>query len=81
MTRTRVDGSIAFDDTTAHVSGEWVLERQPAGDAGVLVYIRVDDVEASLQEIVDAGGEITVPLTEEGERLAYARHLRGTRLR
>jgi uncharacterized protein len=49
--RTRGDGSTAFDDTTAEVSGEWVLDRQPAGDAGVLVYVRVDDVEAILQKI------------------------------
>jgi hypothetical protein len=37
--RTRGDGSTAFDDTTSEVSGEWVLDRQPAGDAGVLVYV------------------------------------------
>jgi len=47
--RTRGDGSTAFDDTTSEVSGEWVLDRQPAGDAGVLVYVRVDDVNAILQ--------------------------------
>jgi uncharacterized protein len=70
--RTRSDGSKAFDDTTAQVSGEWVLDRQPAGDAGVLVFIRVDDVDASLEKIVEAGGEIVLPRTHEGEGLAYA---------
>jgi predicted enzyme related to lactoylglutathione lyase len=40
--RTRADGSTAFDDTTAEVSGEWVLDRQPAGDSGVLVYARAE---------------------------------------
>ena len=70
--RTRDDGSTAFDDTTAEVSGEWVLDRQPAGDAGVLLYIRVDDVEAILQKIVDAEGEIIVPRTPQGEGIAYA---------
>jgi predicted enzyme related to lactoylglutathione lyase len=70
--RTRGDGSTAFDDATSEVSGEWVLDRQPAGDAGVLVYVRVDDVEAILQKIAEAGGEIVVPPTPQGERMAYA---------
>ena len=51
---------------------EWVLDRQPSGDAGVLVYIRVDDVDASLEAITEAGGEIVLPRTDEGEGLAYA---------
>jgi len=70
--RTRSDGSTAFDDTTAEVSGEWVLDRQPAGDTGVLVYVRVDDVEATFQKIAEAGGEIIVPPTPQGETMAYA---------
>jgi hypothetical protein len=55
------------DSDEAVVSGEWVLDRQPAGDAGVLVFIRVDDVDASLEKIVEAGGEIVLPRTHEGE--------------
>ena len=70
-TRIRPDGSKAFDDT-ANVSGEWVLDREPAGDAGVLVYIRVDDVEAVLQKIVEAGGKVVLPQTQEGDSLSYA---------
>jgi uncharacterized protein len=72
MIRTRSDGSTAFDDTTAEVSGEWVLDRQAAGDTGVLVHVRVDDVEASLGKITEAGGEIVVPRTRQGEGIAYA---------
>jgi predicted enzyme related to lactoylglutathione lyase len=71
-TRTRGDGSTAFDDTAGDVSGEWVRDRRPAGDAGVLVYVRVDDVEAALGKIVEAGGEIVLPPTPEGETLVYA---------
>jgi len=56
----------------AEVSGEWVLDRQPTGDAGVLVFVRVDEVEATLQKIVEAGGEIIVPRTPQGEGIAYA---------
>jgi uncharacterized protein len=70
--RTRGDGSTAFDDTAAQVSGEWVLDRRPAGDTGVLVYVRVDDVDTSLNKIVEAGGEIILPRTQEGEGLVYA---------
>ncbi len=54
------------------MSGEWVLDRQPTGDAGVLVFVRVDEVEATLQKIVEAGGEIIVPRTPQGEGIAYA---------
>jgi uncharacterized protein len=70
--RQRGDGSTAFDDSTAVVSGEWVPDRQPAGDAGILVHVRVDDVEAGLEKIVAAGGEVVVPPTQQGEGIAYA---------
>lgn len=70
--RTRSDGSTAFDDTSGEVSGEWVLDRQPTENAGVLVYVRVDDVETSLKKVVEAGGEIIVPRTPQGEGIAFA---------
>jgi uncharacterized protein len=70
--RTRADGSTGFDDSTGDVSGEWVRDRSPAGDAGVLVYIRVEHVEATLERIVAAGGEVVVPRSQEGDDLVYA---------
>jgi uncharacterized protein len=70
--RTRGDGSSAFDDSTAHVSGEWAPDRKPAGDTGVLVYIKVDDLDENLQKIVAAGGEVVLARTEHGEELAFA---------
>jgi predicted enzyme related to lactoylglutathione lyase len=70
--RTRTDGSTAFDDSTGRVSGEWVIDRQAADDTGVLVHVRVDDVEASLAKIIEAGGEIVVPRTPQGEGIVYA---------
>jgi predicted enzyme related to lactoylglutathione lyase len=70
--RTRPDGSTAFDDSTGHVSGELTPEREAAGDTGVLVYVRVESVEAALAAITDAGGETALPVTLEGERLAFA---------
>ena len=56
--RTRSDGSTAFDDGVGEVSGTWVLGRPPATAPGLLVYIMVDDAEATVGAIVAAGGEI-----------------------
>jgi uncharacterized protein len=60
--RKRGDGSSAFDDTTGQVSGTWVLKRPPASQPGLLVYIMVDSVAATLDTIVANGGEIVQPI-------------------
>jgi predicted enzyme related to lactoylglutathione lyase len=60
--RKRGDGATAFDDTTGEVSGAWVLGRPPAAQPGLLFYIMVDSVAATLDAIVAAGGEIVQPL-------------------
>jgi predicted enzyme related to lactoylglutathione lyase len=60
--RKRGDGSIAFDDTTGQVSGTWVLGRPPAATPGLLVYVMVDSVAATLDAIVANGGEIVQPI-------------------
>jgi uncharacterized protein len=60
--RQRGDGSTAFDDTTGEVSGTWVLGRSPASQPGLLVYIMVDSVAATLEVIVANGGEVTQPI-------------------
>ena len=52
------DGSTAFDDTTGQVSGTWVLGRSPSTNPGLLVYIMVDSVAATLDAITANGGEI-----------------------
>ena len=56
--RQRGDGSTAFDDTTGQVSGTWVLGRSPSTNPGLLVYIMVDSVAATLDAITANGGEI-----------------------
>jgi uncharacterized protein len=61
-TRQRGDGSTAFDDTTGQVSGTWVLGRPPASSPGLLVYIMVDSVAATLDLILANGGEIVQPI-------------------
>jgi predicted enzyme related to lactoylglutathione lyase len=54
--RKRDDGSTAFDDTVGEVSGTWVRGRSPASEPGLLVYIMVDSVAATLEVIVANGG-------------------------
>lgn len=56
--RRRSDGEIAFDDTTGQVSGSWVLGRPPSTEPGLLIYIMVDDVAATIEQILANGGGI-----------------------
>ena len=60
--RKRGDGHLAFDDTTGQVSGSWVLNRPPASQPGLLVYIMVDSVAATIDTILANGGEIVQPI-------------------
>ena len=60
--RQRGDGSISFDDTTGQVSGSWVRGRPPAATPGLMVYVMVDSVAATLESIVANGGEIVQPI-------------------
>jgi uncharacterized protein len=56
--RRRGDGSIAFDDGVGEVSGTWVVGRPPSSGPGLLVYIMVDDVAATVDLVTANGGEI-----------------------
>ena len=60
--RRRGDGSTAFDDTVGEVSGSWVLGRPPASAPGLLIYIMVDSVAATVDAIAASGGEIVQPI-------------------
>jgi uncharacterized protein len=70
--RRRDDGELAFDDTVGEVSGTWVTGRPPSSVPGLLLYIMVDTVEAALEKIVEAGGEIVTPLVPQGGGEAFA---------
>jgi uncharacterized protein len=59
--RTRGDGAISFDDTVNEVSGAWVLGRPPQ-NPGLVVYIMVDSVAATVEAVVANGGKIVQPL-------------------
>jgi predicted enzyme related to lactoylglutathione lyase len=60
--RQRGDGRAAFDDTTGQVSGTWVLGRSPSPRPGLLIYVMVDSVAATLAVIVANGGEVVQPI-------------------
>jgi uncharacterized protein len=58
-TRQRSDGTVAFDDGVGEVSGTWVTGRPPSsGQPGVLIYVMVDSVAATLDSILAQGGEL-----------------------
>lgn len=61
-TRTRGNGSLAFDDGVGQVSGTWVRGRKPMTDVGLLIYVMVDDIEATIARVTAAGGEIVQPV-------------------
>ena len=52
----------AFDDGVGEVSGEWVVDRPPASEPGLLIYIMVDSVAATVDAILTNGGEIVQPI-------------------
>lgn len=60
--RQRSNGSLAFDDGAGEVSGTWVVGRPPAATPGLLVYLMVDSVEATIAAVLAHGGEIVQPI-------------------
>ncbi len=60
--RKRGDGSTAFTDTVGQVSGTWSVGRPPASQPGFVLYVMVDDAEATIKAIEANGGEIVQPL-------------------
>ena len=60
--RRRGDGSIAFDDGVGEVSGTWVIGRRPTTEPGLLIYIMVDSVAATVEAVIANGGMIVQPI-------------------
>ncbi len=60
--RRRGDGRIAFDDATGQVSGTWVRGRPASGNPGLLIYVMVDSVAATVDAVVANGGVIVQPM-------------------
>ena len=60
--RKRGDGATAFNDSVGQVSGTWVTGRPPSVTPGLLIYIMVDDVEATIESVMAHGGELVQPV-------------------
>ena len=60
--RERGDGATAFDDTVGGVSGTWVLGRPPATTPGLMIYIMVDNVAATIDAVIAHGGQLVQPI-------------------
>lgn len=60
--RQRGDGRIAFDDAVGEVSGTWVVGRPPSSEAGLLIYIMVDSVAATIDAVIAHGGVLVQPI-------------------
>ena len=61
-TRTRGDGSLAFDDGVGQVSGTWVPGRPASAAPGLFIYIMVDSIAATLEAVLAGGGEVAQPI-------------------
>jgi predicted enzyme related to lactoylglutathione lyase len=66
--RQRGDGNLAFDDAGS-VSGTWVKEEDHTPDERTRVYIMVDSITASLNQIEAAGGTVLGPRKEIGPNM------------
>jgi uncharacterized protein len=72
------DGNLAFDDGVGEVSGTWRTDRKPSTDIGMLVHIMVDNIEVTIQKIIDQGGTIVQPVgLDAPEITAWFRDLSG----
>ena len=66
--RPRGDGNLAFDDSGS-VSGTWVRAADRAPDERTRVYIMVDNIAESLNQIRTAGGKVLTPRTNIGPNM------------
>ena len=60
--RHRGNGQAAFDDGAGEVSGTWVTGRAPCREVGLLLYVMVDSVAATIDAVTANGGEVVQPI-------------------
>ena len=66
----RADGSTEFDDTVGEISGTWVVGRPASENPGLLIFIMVDNVAATADEIVRQGGRVEPWIEAEAPEMA-----------
>jgi predicted enzyme related to lactoylglutathione lyase len=59
-------GTSAFEDVTGHVIGHFMEDLPVAGEAGVVPYIYVRDIDQTLERLTEAGGEVTTKAVSRG---------------
>jgi uncharacterized protein len=56
-----------FEDATGHVIGHFMAGLPVAGEAGVVPYVYVRDIDETLARVPAAGGEVSVAPYPEGD--------------
>jgi len=69
QTRRRGDGATAFDDGVGEVSGAWVTGRPSSPNPGLLLYIMVDSLTATVEAVTAHGGRIVQPVGVDSPEL------------
>jgi uncharacterized protein len=59
--------SDAFEDATGHVIGHFMQDLPVAGEAGVVPYVYVRDIDQTLAQVSEAGGEVATTPYPEGD--------------
>ncbi|HEV7509744.1 MAG TPA: VOC family protein [Thermoanaerobaculia bacterium] len=67
--RRRGDGSTAFDDGVGEVSGAWVTGRPSSPNPGLLLYVMVDNLTATVEAVTAHGGRIVQPIGVDAPEL------------
>jgi len=67
--RQRGDGAQAFDDGVGQVSGAWVEGRPVSPVPGLLLYVMVDSVQATIDAVRAHGGRIVQELGVDAPEL------------
>ncbi len=64
--KTQDDGN-RFGDTTGHIIGHFETGLPVAGEAGVIPYIYVQNIDQTLAAVTGAGGEVSVTPYPQGD--------------
>ncbi len=60
-------GHASFEDGTGHVIGHWESKFEAVGEAGVVPFVYVDSLKATVERVVAGGGRIVKPPYAEGD--------------
>jgi uncharacterized protein len=59
--------STAFEDGTGHIIGHFMPDLPVAGEAGIIPYVYVQDIDEALARVPGADGEVTTKPYPEGD--------------